>query len=458
MRRYAVLFALVASVLWLVGCASSAPERVVSRIPVSEQSYVLDPLTGYPLTVEIEAKQRLRDAFGGFAAGESLTVIAAEAEALAAADPSFLPAVVLRAQVDFVNRIDRGAVDRLQPILDELPDYLAASLLAARAHERLGATIQAYEIFNSLAPINRKAYERAAELRPKALEIVERRFEDALARGRAEEAAAHLEQLEAWQVEERSLLALRRSLHFQTGDLEAELETLRRSVEVGLDSDRFEDAEAAAESRVGLLKRLGELELEVGDVRAGMDIFEALAAEFEEDPVLADQVERARFLWRLELLPPKIKAIARLPELDRADLASLLYWLFPNVRFSRVDDPPIAADILDHPNREEVLRVLDLELMDVDETLHRFDPNKGATRQVALAALLSLLQAADPPASCMRGELNASATDRDRRWVCQRAVDCSLIVEVTECLPAATLSGGEAVDLVRRCLDRMGPT
>ena len=424
---------------------------MVSRIPVSEQDYVLDPLTGYPLTVGAEAKQRVRAAFAGFGAGDSMTTIASEAEALAASDPAFLPAIVLRAQVDFLNRVDRGVVDRLQPILDELPDYLAASLLAARAQERLGATIQAYEIFDSLAPIHRKAYERAAELRPKALEIIERRFEDALARGRYEEAQGHLEQLEAWEVEEGLLLTRRRELYFQTGESEAELEILRKSAEMELG---FGDAE----TKVELLNRLGALELDVGDVRAGMDIFEALTAEFPEDPLLTEQVERARFLWRLELLPPKVKAIARLPELDRADFASLLYWLFPNVRFSTVQDPPIATDILDHPNREEVLKVLDLELMEVDETLHRFDPGNGATRQTALAALLSLLQTAEPPASCMNGELRVSAKDRDRRWVCQRAADCSLIAETTECLPAAILSGSEAVDLVRRCLDRMGST
>ena len=447
MRRLVALATLTVSFFWLIGCASSAPEGVVSRIPVSEQLYVEDPLAGYPLTVAPEIRQRLRAAFAGFDAGEALTAVAAEAEAMLAEDPSLLPAVVLRAQVDFLSRADRAAVDRLMPILDELPDYVAASLLAARAQERLGATIKAYVVFDALAPINRIAEGRAGELRAKAIEIVERRFDDALSRGRAEEASAHLELLESWALDEAVMLDLQRRFFYETGDALGELETLRRIAELASETGEIEHDPR---------RRLGELELEVGDVRAGMDLFEALALEYPEDPELVEQVERARFLWRLELLPPKIKDIARLPELSRADLASLLYWLFPSVRFSPVDNPPIAADILDHANREEVLRVLDLELMSVDETVHRFGPDRGATRQTALAALLTLLQTAETPAPCMDGELHATAGSRTRRWVCGKAVDCSLIAETTECLPAATLSGNEAIDLVRRCLDHIG--
>ena len=242
-------------------------------------------------------------------------------------------------------------------------------------------------------------------------------------------------------------LGLERRLYFETGRREQELETIRLLVADGL--PLAEDGPTLQELEL----RLGDLELEVGDVRAGMELFERLAAENPDDPVPADRVEKARFLWRLELLPPKVQEIARAQELDRADLATLLYWLFPTVRFSEADDPPIATDILDHDQREEILRVLDLGLMDVDETVHRFHPDQGATRQVLLAALLGLLQSAEPPAPCVAGEPTLPVQSRSRRWICETATRCGLMTDAVECLPAAVLSGVEAVDLVRRGLN-----
>ncbi len=86
-----------------------------------------------------------------------------------------------------------------------------------------------------------------------------------------------------------------------------------------------------------------------------------------------------------------MQAIARKSELTRADLASLLFWLLPPVQHSPAVDPPIASDILNHPAQQEILRVTDLELMEVDETLHRFNPDATSSRRATLAALLAVL-------------------------------------------------------------------
>ena len=457
-RLFTVLL-LGSAASWLTGCASTTEPEVVSRIPVSEQRYVIDPLTGYPLTVDAETKARVREGYAGFAAGRPLTEIATLAESLATQDPALLPAGVLRAQVEFLSGSDRAAVERLQPILDELPDYLAASLLAARALERMGAILKSYEVFAALASWNDVARERADALYPRAVEIVHRRFADALDRGHAEEAATHLDRLAEWSVPETELLPLQRRFYFETAQGEQELDVIRRWLESGgpeSESPGSDDPEPDGPTRDELLLRLGDLELEVGDLRAGMELFERLAGERPDDLVLADRVAKARFLWRLELLPPKVQEISRAQELDRADLASLLYWLFPRVRFSEVEEPPIAADILDHEQREEILRVLDLGLMAVDETVHRFHPDQEATREILLAALLGLLQGGDPPAACLANEPRLPLNRRSQRWICDTATRCGLIADATECLPAAVPAGVEAVDLVRRALQRPG--
>lgn len=458
MWRLTSLCALTLVAFGYIGCASTTPTQVVSRIPVSEQSYVIDPLTGYPLTLDSEVKQRLRTAFTGFAEGRPLAEVASIADDMVASDPTLLPAQVLRAQVDFLLAGDRGALDRLRPVLDEHPDYLAAALLGARAHERLGDMLEAFIAFDHLSSWNVVADRRAIELRPRALEIVERRFDDALERGRAEDAQQHLDRLASWGVDEDRILDFQQRLYFATGDTGRELEALRkRSL---LPKRPRDDLEPLSSDQLDLEARRrlrqADLEVEVGDVRAGMEILEELVNEAPDEPDLADRLDSARFLWRLELLPPQVQEISRRPELNRAELASLLYWLFPRVRFSTADNPPIAADILDLPNRNEVLRVLDMDLMSVDESVHRFHPEKEATRESVLSALLSLIQDAERPSPCLEGQLRLNLNRRSRRWVCEQAAGCGLIAESGECLPAATLSGREAVDLVRLCLKHLG--
>ena len=139
-------------------------------------------------------------------------------------------------------------------------------------------------------------------------------------------------------------------------------------------------------------------------------------------------------------------------EIDRADFSTLLYWLIPRVRSSQINNPPIAGDILDHPRRDVILRVLSLGLMDIDETLHRFEPLEPAKRVTVLGALLAT---APGNHSCL-GESQALAIDRSWSSVCRLAARCRLIPEAPDCRATAAVSGAEALDLIRRTLDLLG--
>ena len=97
----------------------------------------------------------------------------------------------------------------------------------------------------------------------------------------------------------------------------------------------------------------------------------------------------------------------------------LLYWLVPGVRAAVVSEPHIASDILDHSRRQEIMRVVNLQLMDVDETLRRFNPDWRVHRAQALRALLRVLQRAQPQPTCVgphRGQPLAIARGRLRAW------------------------------------------
>lgn len=408
-------------------------------VPAKEKPYLVDPIESYPLTAESTLEARVSDIFSRLYTGADLAAIEADVLALAEEEPTFHPAAVLSAQVEFLRSRDDRVVEMTAPIAAELPAYTAAQLLLARAYERLGELPEAFRIYRQLAPVNSQGALRAAELATRVAEIVSHRIDDALARGRLEDAERQLEELREWAPEDPRVLEAEWRVAEERGDPERELAAVRRLAE--RDPERRELAE-----------RLAELETEVGDLRAGIDRFAALIERFPDEPELVAKLERAKFKWRLQVLPKKVRETAERTELARADFALLLYWLVPEVRYAQANDPPIATDILDHPQREEIVQVISLGLMEVDESLHSFAPEKKLIRLDALRALLRLLLASETPPACLDG-VGTAQLEASRRLTCERSAVCRLIPEPIDCLPAATVSGAEALELFRRTLD-----
>src|SRR4029453_17811204 len=133
-------------------------------------------------------------------------------------------------------------------------------------------------------------------------------------------------------------------------------------------------------------------------------------------------------------------------EISRGEFAALLYWLAPDVRYGRGGAMRIATDILDSAHREEIIRLLNLGVLDVDETLHKFYPDAPLTRGDALAALLRLL-AQRGRAACVNG---MSARSIGRESACGLAATLGLEREAAGCLAGAPLSGADAADLIQR--------
>ncbi|MEM6795232.1 MAG: hypothetical protein AAF725_14730 [Acidobacteriota bacterium] len=406
-------------------------------MPNAEAPYILDPVSGYPLSLDAADAARLREMFGEVRSGGDLQLLETAALGLVSERPDLSAARVVAAQAAFLRQQNERALGHLRTTLEEFPTYLAAALLAARIEERLARVTEAYERYRDLSSESSLAARRAADLEPRAVEIVFNRFEDSLGRGRFDDAESALGSLKTWRgPSDLDVLDAEVRLLSASGDSEGELEVVRELVSL--------------EPRPEAVRRQGELEIEIGEVRTGLDIFERLAAAEPEDVEIADWLARAKFLWQLDLLPPEVQALGRQGELDRAELATLLYWLFPDVRYSEVENPPIAADILEHPRRREILRVLDVDLLGVDPALHSFRPSDAATRRDLLASLLTLMVTAENPLPCVRDDAAAvGAAERPQSWVCARASDCRLIEETLACLPSATLAGAEALELVR---------
>ena len=101
-------------------------------------------------------------------------------------------------------------------------------------------------------------------------------------------------------------------------------------------------------------------------------------------------------------MPPAFRAALDSPAITRADLAILLYWTVPSVRFAQnLATPPIAIDIADLTGRDEIIRAMAIGLYDVDPVTRRVNPLRPVTAarfSLALARVLALRGA-----SCARG-------------------------------------------------------
>jgi tetratricopeptide (TPR) repeat protein len=398
----------------------------------ADRSYLIDPLEGYARQVDPDLRDRLRNVWRDLLEeGDTQGAVRVGSEMLEQ-DPEFLPAQVLIAQVEFADGEHRRVVERLLPVGDALPTYTASQLLIGRAAERLGDVPLAYAAYRAIAR-NPLAFKRAGELHPRALEIVSNRLDEALRAQNTPEAETQLGFLRSWAPSETLTFEATRKVARALGDRRGELAAVK-------------ELSSRQPGERSLLERRAELELEVGDPSAGLKIVQDLAARNPKDPAMAEALDSAKFRWRLSQLPVDVQEIAAKPELNKADLAALLYWLMPDVRNSRPTAGRIATDVLDNRHREEIVRVVNLGLMEVDPTLHRFSPGAPVRRGYALRVVLRAL-ARSGKGGCAGG----SGSD-----TCSASVACGLLPSEEDCQASAPLSGSEGVEILRRSLKLLG--
>ena len=392
-------------------------------------------MEGYTREADAQLRDRLERVWHDLVdTGDTAEAIRASAEMLDAS-PGFLPAQVLAAQVDFAAGENTHVVTRLLPVGDALPTYTASQMLIGRAAERLGDVALAYSAYRAVAARSSLALKRAGELHPRAMEIVSHRLDESLRAQKVDEAQKQLSLLQSWGPSETITLEAARKVALARGDRAAELAAVQE-IAARSPGDRT------------LLERRAELELEVGDPSAGLKIVQDLAARNPQDPAMARKLESAKFRWRLSQLPRDIQEIAAKPELNRGDLAILLYWLVPQVRNSLPTAGRIATDVLDNPHREEIVRVVNLGLMDVDSTQHRFYPGSSVRRGQALRVVVRTL-ARFGAAAC--ANQNPEGGD-----ICDVSLACGLVGSGEDCEAASPLSGAGGVEILRRSLKLLG--
>jgi len=410
--------------LTFVACAGAPTVEPSRRPETGLAEFLLDPspLAGSAIASEVAAlHRRLRSE------GVS-TSLEAEIGELARGVPDDPAPRLLEAQAAAVAGEADRALDVLRRTfgLDGGPPQ--AEALRGWALELRRSWTAAVLAYREAAAMSPAAEERAAELESRAVDAAVEALDEALGRGRIEEARGALAALR--QLRPTSPQAAEAALRVAraTDDPHAELEALR----------------ALAPTSAAERRRWAMLEVEEGDAALGVRLMERAVAEAPGDAEVEAELERAKFLFRLANAPEDLRGLVRRPELDRAGLARLLFWLVPEVRATRASSARIATDILDDADRDEIARVVNLGLLDLDPALRTFSPERAATRSDVFGALEALRGLGEPGGGALR------------RSACASALRDGWIADAAECRPDGRVSGAEAVEWIRRATSRAG--
>lgn len=407
LRQSAVaLFGL--SVLLSAGCTTSrgggAPAGRVGR----SEKFPLDPreeLAGpFPEGVE-----------SGWAALVAGDAVAAEREFSRARAGNPNPA----AEIGLIeSRLLRGrtaeALSGCSEALAEPNPTVPLLVACGEARARAGQVFEAHELYARAAARSRgrsAIRERTAELKAEAVAALrkaasagtkDQNFPDA--RGRID-----------------------RAIEIDPGD--AELHALAGEIELSSGNrdnafERFREAYRLDPKNVAVQEKLAELAIEK-DPALAVSVLDLLA---RHDPRYRERAAEARLTFRASNWPAPEREAAGSERLTRAGAATLVWWMFPEVREAKVTTSVIASDAVSRRDTRAVLRAVSLGLLDVDRGTHRARPDGGLTRRAAARMLLRLLRIVHPGIHprCLEG---SPESGRSGVEAVRAAVACGLLEE-----------------------------
>ena len=439
---YNRVFGLACCLLLAFGCASTT-ERPEPQFRVGQENrpFLISPLTGYPRGVAPVTTQQLEGGFMALVRDGNFSSARQASQALLDINPTLHPAELLGLQVKFTDGQYAEVAEALDELVVKVPNYFAALVLRARVAELLNDIPRAFEIYWSVQSNHLPSASKVNRLRVQALAGARQDTQAALDSGHLQKAVEIAERLQTWAPGELPTLRIRQAVAVALDDPGAELSVLR---ELGRLSPK--DVEVA--------QRRAVLETEVGDAGLGLGILQRLVAQYPENAEMAELLSRAKFRWRLQVLPEAVRDLADLEVLNRADFAALLYWLFPEIRYGKPVSGRIANDISSHAFRDEIVKVANLGLIEIDANLHRFSPEVSLTRGATFRGFLALFELAEDQPACLgnwRQSLNSSVD-----FVCQAAASCGLIPSLADCLPEAEVSGRAVVEMGRLAQKQLG--
>ena len=184
-----------------------------------------------------------------------------------------------------------------------------------------------------------------------------------------------------------------------------------------IDTSRFDDARRQIEPLLHVSESANQPEVQeaLARIDIGKGRYQEAIARYEQlaranpgrfDRQLADIKQR----WVEMNLPPQYQSALANPVLTRSDLAVLIFWDLPSIRFAaNLPEPPIAVDIPTSSGREEFVRALSLGLFSVDPLTRRAYPDRTISSPAFLriAARLLNLRGTPPCAGAATGDSDA---------------------------------------------------
>lgn len=371
---------LLVAILLTAACSTTdvLPPEVT---PEGEDRYLLHPL--YDRTVAPAVANKFEAAYRYALAGEEGAMRQRLAD-IALRNPELLAQTHL---VEALYDIRAGRFDEAQAALKRVretePDNPIAVVYEAEIAIRQKQPRVAYDLYRKLSGIPTAA-ERIAQLEG----VI---FNELYA---AAQTAPDAE----------SIRLLREALAFNAGAVEPRVLLAQKLV----GQRNFEEARRELEpllntaaDRADVQEILAEIDVGRGRYQEAIVRYDRLARRTKE-PRHQQRLDEIKSDWSAANMPSHYRAALETPELTRADLAVLLYWTVPSIRFAQnLASPQIAVDVEGLAGREEMIRAIAIGMFDVDPVTRRVGPHRPVTAgrlSTHLARVLSMRGAA-----CARG-------------------------------------------------------
>jgi Tfp pilus assembly protein PilF len=412
----------------LVATSCTTPDKPAPVVtPTGGDRFLVDPRLGWEGTITPAAAASFETAWRWALAGDEAEAQRRLADVLQK-NPGYDPAILASAALDIrAGRYDTARAT-VAAALQQHPNWTAARVYEAEIAYREKQTRAAYDLYTALAAdANAPPFvsERIEELRGTM-------FSDLFGAAQTAPDAEAVRLLrEALAVNAASLDA--RILLAQKLVAQKQYEAARTELDPVLNTSA---------DRADVQEMLGEIDVGRGRYQEAIVRYDRLARRTNE-PRYQRRLEEIKVEWSAANMPPHYRTALDSAAISRSDLATLLYWTVPQVRFAQnLPTPPIAIDIENVAGREEMIRAIALGLYDVDLVTRRVSPHRQVSASRLSALLARVLQ--------LRGAPCAKGLPQDRVLA-----TCGVTDPLVGRTPDAPITGHEAVTALQQVAKAM---
>jgi hypothetical protein len=424
-RQIVTIVVLLAALIAAGRCTTAAPPPKAE--PRAEDRYLVDPRIGYPKPASPAAARRFETAWQTFLAGDPARAHVLLTEILR--KETYPPALLGDAAIDLrEGRLDE-AETKIARAEEGVTNYTAARIYQAEVELARNRTRAAYDIYRAVLT-NGNAPESA---RTRVTELERQLFDDVYRRALTAP-------------DDQAIVLLREALAIAPSSEPARLLLVRKEIALKNYDDARRDVEpllaGANPDQPELQEALAEIDAGYGRYHEAILRYERLARR-TPDPRYKERLDELKDRWNAANMPPVYQRALESSAITRADLAVLMYWQIPSIRFAQsVGAPPIAVDV-DVPGRDEIIRAMALGIYQVDPVTRRVNPGGIVSPQALNRVAARVLNMRGAP--CVR---SAPSDPSDATRVLKLLVACG-IPPASE-VPDAGVSGREARDLLDR--------